>query len=88
MNLFENMNRAAQNGTREEFVQANRDWYADAIKDQAAGECRDCLQKRPLHRWLSSYDLICEECDGIRRADYDAWYDEMDHQRAHAAGRL
>jgi hypothetical protein len=88
MKLFEDMIQAAQTGTREEFVASNREWYVDAVKDQAAGECRDCLEKKPLHRWLGGFDLICEDCDEIRRKDYDDWDDERAHQRMHAAGRM
>jgi hypothetical protein len=46
------------------------------------------LEKKPLHRWLGGFDLICEDCDEIRRKDYDDWDDERAHQRMHAAGRM
>jgi hypothetical protein len=86
MNLFENMNQAAQHGSREEFVQANRAWFEAAVRTEV---CTDCgTSARPLHPWLGRRELVCEPCDEDRRSSYESWLDEMDHQRAHAAGRL
>ena len=79
MTLFEKMLEAAKNGTQEEFRDANRVWYEAAVQTEV---CTDCgTSTAPLHPWLGHREPLCEECDEIRRRDYDHYLDEIAHQR-------